>query len=176
MRRRLRRYRLWLACLAIITLAITALPGGSTPQAMAQAADPPQSLISDRIVSDWTVGGPRLLWLSYPDCFTSLGVYDPVTIRRISTSGGLERAIFSSNEARPAGTCNPYKLNSNIVADDQFIYWVEGTRLVRLAVTANPGDAPQPWGPTFGSQQPVATSWPCRARAASSACSAPASR
>ncbi|NJM08993.1 hypothetical protein HC891_26535, partial [Candidatus Gracilibacteria bacterium] len=74
---------------------------------------------------------------------------DPVTIRRTRSIGWEARVLYSRNDPRDPGVCNPYQLNSNIVADANYVYWVEGTQLVRLPQTANPGAAPEPWGPTF---------------------------
>lgn len=151
--RRSPHFRLWLACLALIVLA-AALPALPARRAAAQASDPPQRLIVNTVANNWTVADPRLIWLTYPPCPETSGAA-PVTIQRIKTSGGAPRTIFSRNDPRPAGSCNPYKLNSNIVADEQFIYWVDGSAMVRLSVEANPGDAPQPWGPSFSSSEPV---------------------
>jgi hypothetical protein len=151
MARSLQPYRIWLVCGALVVLIVGSLAGSVAPRAAAQTADPPQLLLDNRIVSDWTVANPRLIWLSYPDCSAPGGVFEAVRLLRISTTGGTIRTVFSRNDPRTAGTCNPYKPNSNIVADANFIYWVEGLALVRLPVTANPGDAPEPWGPTFSS-------------------------
>jgi hypothetical protein len=68
---------------------------------------------------------------------------DPVTLSRVPSRGGDARQIFSRNDPRSPGVCNPYKIVSNVVADERYLYWVDATGLVRLSVDANPGDAPE---------------------------------
>lgn len=165
----LKKVHKWFAYLALVGLILGIIPVASNPRtASAQAAIPPVNLLGSIVVSDWTVASPRLIWLNYPACSTpptpptSAGVSpqatsDPVTINRISTTGSSIRTIYSRNDPRNPGVCNPYVLNSNIVADANYIYWVEGTALVRLSVNANPGEPPQLWGSVaFNSSNPVA--------------------
>ncbi|MFN8470121.1 MAG: hypothetical protein U0X20_31490, partial [Caldilineaceae bacterium] len=68
---------------------------------------------------------------------------DPVTVQRIRTTGGSVRNIFVKNDPRDPGVCNPYSIYSKIVADDQYLYWLDAAGLQKLSVDANPGDAPQ---------------------------------
>jgi hypothetical protein len=68
---------------------------------------------------------------------------DPVTIQRIRTTGGPVRTIFFKNDPRAPGICNPYAILSNVVTDDQYLYWLDASGLQKLSVEANPGDAPQ---------------------------------
>ena len=75
-----------------------------------------------------------------------------MTIQRIRTTGSETRLIFSSNDPRPTGTCNPYSIWSNVTTDDQDIYWLDGSGLEKLPVTADPGDAPQSLLPAFWGQ------------------------
>ena len=76
-----------------------------------------------------------------PSVGTAAG--DPVTIQRVRTTGGPVRDIFVKNDPRDPGACNPYSILSNIVADDQYLYWLDASGLQKLSVEANPGDAPQ---------------------------------
>jgi hypothetical protein len=148
-------YQRWVLLGVALLLASLCLTP-TTPRALAQSADPPQTLVFNAIVGDWTVASPRLIWLNNPVCDTpppgpSLqAAGDPVTLNRIRTTGSDTRTLYLRNDPRAPDVCNPYKPNSNIVADKNFIYWVEDRQLVRLSVSANIGDAPQPWGPSFG--------------------------
>jgi hypothetical protein len=147
-----------LITIALVTMILPSASFVETPVAQAQGSDAVRPLLVNTIVSDWTVAAPRLVWLTYPTCPTpppgladaaTQAAGDPVTISRISTNGSQARRLFARNDPRAPGACNPYKLNSNIIADESYVYFVDGSQLVRLSVNANPGDAPQPWGPTF---------------------------
>jgi hypothetical protein len=135
------RLRIRFACVLLLLLVGSALPLAPAQPAAAQEATPPQNLLINTYTSDWAVAGPRLIWLTYPPCPEFAG--SPVTIGRVRTTGSAARFLFSRNDPREPGACNPYKLNSNIVADESFVYFVDGDHLVRLSVEANPGDPPQ---------------------------------
>lgn len=68
---------------------------------------------------------------------------DPTLIRRIAARGSDTRTLFSKNDPRPVGVCNPYIIRSNVVADEEHLYWFDDSGVVRLPVTANPGDLPE---------------------------------
>jgi hypothetical protein len=53
-----------------------------------------------------------------------------------------ERALQFISDPSVGDACDPHPIYSNIVADANFIYWVDETGLVKLPVTANIGDAP----------------------------------
>jgi hypothetical protein len=158
----------WLRLFSILWIVIGMIGLYSAPATQtvsAQAATPPLTVLINTVVDDWTIADPRLVWLTYPTCpspppgnpanatteggGTLQAAGDPVTISRVRTTGSEARTIYSRNDPRQPGVCNPYKLNSNIVADANYVYWVDATQLVRLPHSANPGDAPQAWGPTF---------------------------
>lgn len=158
MKRTRLRFSLLLLAIALIAMVLPAASPGATPVAQAEGTDAVRPLLVNTVVSDWTIASPRLVWLTYPECpppaprladAEPQAASDPVTISRVSTNGSQARQLFWRNDPRDPGVCNPYKLNSNIVADENYVYFVDGTRLVRLSVNANPGDAPEPWGPTF---------------------------
>jgi Viral BACON domain len=142
--------------IVIVVLSVIALPiSPILPPPVAQAqAEVPATMLENQQIDDWALAAPRLIWLSYPSCpgpspaLQAAG--DPVTLKRIRTTGSDARTIYSRNDPRAPGACNPYRLSSNIVADESYVYWVEGTQLVRLSVNANPGDLPEPWGPVLG--------------------------
>lgn len=146
---RMRFYRLGLLVLLLATMLVTGYSDSGVQPVAAQSATPPQQLLTDQVLSDWTAAGPRVIWLRYPDCTAPGGAAAPVVMVRIKNTGGFARSIYLRNDPRAPGACNTYRLNSNIVADERYIYWVDGTQLVRLSVEANPGDTPEPWGPTF---------------------------
>jgi predicted outer membrane repeat protein len=58
-------------------------------------------------------------------------------ISRMATTGGETRFLFQEPQ------CTDLRFNSEIVADENFVYWVEDAGLVRLSRNANPGDQPQ---------------------------------
>jgi hypothetical protein len=65
-------------------------------------------------------------------------------ISRIATTGGITRTAWY-NEGSAVCTSYDGDLNSNVVADDEYLYWLSeiADGLVRLSVEANPGDAPE---------------------------------
>jgi hypothetical protein len=66
------------------------------------------------------------------------GIYDE-SIQRVSLYGSEPRTLLSrSNQFCGQGT-----VQSNIVADDSFVYYTSNAGLVRLSVNANPGDQPE---------------------------------
>ncbi|MCS6847817.1 MAG: hypothetical protein RMN52_08895 [Anaerolineae bacterium] len=65
-------------------------------------------------------------------------VPDAETVNRIAVQGSEIRKLFTVDE-----TCAEYEIRSNIVADNNYVYWVNNSGLVRLSVNANPGDPTQ---------------------------------
>ena len=130
----------------------TVMPGGAETNAV------PDTLLPGG-VTGFALAASRLTYLTLPYCppigpnirelqreVVPNAAADPVLISRIPTYGGSARVLFSKNDPRPAGTCNPYRPSSNLAADNKYIYWVAGAQLVRLSVNANPGQNPQPLG------------------------------
>lgn len=79
-------------------------------------------------------------------------------IRRTTVNGYDTRTL----QNRPDTTggqpwvCNgQYHTNSNVVADQAHVYWVDNTGLVRIPVTANPTDAPQVVDATWRSDETI---------------------
>ena len=103
-------------------------------------------------VSNFTLAAPKIFWYDAPYCPSPpkisrqpslLSSEDPAVINRVATYGSQTRQIFNRNDPRPDGTCNPYYIASNnIIADKQFVYWVDASGLVRLPADANVGDLP----------------------------------
>lgn len=131
-------------------------PAPPQPQATIQEA--PTTMVSGG-VARFTLAGPKLFWQVDPYCpppqphltdgLAPSAAADPVTISRIATYGGEARTLFSRNDPRAPGVCNQYKLRSNIVADDSYVYWLDSSGLLRLSTNANPGDPPEVWDASF---------------------------
>lgn len=60
------------------------------------------------------------------------------SIQRVASRGGLSRYLYLEAQA-----CNMDRIQSNIVADDDYVYWTGPNGLMRLSTDANPGDAPE---------------------------------
>ncbi|MCB0037462.1 MAG: hypothetical protein KDE51_25700, partial [Anaerolineales bacterium] len=65
---------------------------------------------------------------------------DPVVIIRQRTTDYERRTLFSRNDPRPAGECNPYAILSNLVVDDDYVYWLDAQGLARIPHTSNADD------------------------------------
>lgn len=90
---------------------------------------------------------PGYVWASLPDCPGAASA--PAVFYRGSLAVGQPRAIHLVNPSRPAGTCNPYRLLSDIVTDGTWIYFIDNqgasgtSALWRRRRDANPEDASQ---------------------------------
>ena len=121
----------------------------ATPHGSLAAA--PDAFVANG-VNTFALAAPKIFWYDAPYCPSSpkgnrqpsmLPSDDPAVINRAATYGSQTRQIFNRNDPRPDGTCNPYDIAShNIIADTQFVYWVDASGLVRLPADANVGDPP----------------------------------
>ncbi len=92
---------------------------------------------------------PAVIYFVGPACDTP-GVPNetsPARIVRVPTLGGTPRDLAVFNPERPAGTCNPFRIASNIVVDEQSVFWIDnegpnGGGVKRQARLANPEDPP----------------------------------
>ena len=96
----------------------------------------------------YTLAAPRIIWHTASDCSTPPALTpsapeDPELIRRIFTTGGIIRTLLEKNDPRPPQECNPYHILSNIVADGNYVYWIDDSGLVRQSVSANATDEPE---------------------------------
>jgi hypothetical protein len=141
---------LWVA-LAAMLLNTLSLPQprpafaqpAARPPAMTQ--DTPVTLVPSGVTSYALVSAQyKLYWhTARPGCpptsgqpEAAMGV-DAERISRIPKDGGLARVLYE------VAGCGLSQVTSNIVADDNYLYWTTGSALVRLSVNANPGDAPE---------------------------------
>ncbi|HRW08008.1 MAG TPA: hypothetical protein P5121_23060, partial [Caldilineaceae bacterium] len=96
----------------------------------------------------YTLTDPKVFWYTgVPQCpptvtaaatdQTNGGQYTEL-IRRIAAYGSTTRTLYSEQR-----NCGQSQVASNIVADNDFLYWLNGQGLMMLSTNANPGDAPQ---------------------------------
>src|SRR5689334_9477126 len=125
----------WLTIVLVLVSALSVLcaarPASATPQLQSTV---PDTLVSDGALS-YTLAAPKVFWYSAFNCpAPSLAGNSAITsssaaggglnmtqISRIATYGSPSRALFSS-PLNPPPLCNPYRVSSNLVADDQFVY------------------------------------------------------
>ena len=98
-------------------------------------ADVPFYLVNDSIASFSLVNTQNKIFFHRPYGQPCQPGYAE-NVSRIAASGGPQRILYVQKN------CNP-SIKSNIVADDNYVYWVGVNGLVRLSVNTNPGDAPE---------------------------------
>jgi len=111
------------------SLALGVLAGGRA------AAEAPSDLVAAGATQVAYTGSPGdlsydpgIFWYTRPTCSGAGAASDgtsPARIFRGTTYAAPPRAILSVNPPRPATTCNPYRLISNIAVDTSFIYFVD---------------------------------------------------
>jgi len=140
----MRRTMMFLLVLALL-LGGGLLPATQTVQASDTAVlDTPIGLVNSGVTS-FALAAPKVFWYTgVPQCppgqvaaANQNGQYTEL-IQRIATYGSQQRTLYSESR-----NCNQGQVSSNIVADNDFLYWLAGTGLVKLSTNANPGDAPQ---------------------------------
>jgi hypothetical protein len=57
-----------------------------------------------------------------------------VLVGRGDLSSARLNLVFGSDEPRPPGACNPYVIGSELLADDDYVYWVAPQGLVRSSL------------------------------------------
>lgn len=125
----------------------TAPTARAAPDTPTSPDDTPITLVSSA-ATRYTLADPKLFWYTgVPACPPTAtaassdqnngGEYTEL-IRRIATYGSTVRTLYSEQR-----NCNQGQVASNLVADNDFLYWLNGQGLQMLSTNANPGDAPQ---------------------------------
>jgi hypothetical protein len=86
------------------------------------------NLVAYAGVSNVLADDPGVFWYTPPSCSGVGTIGDsasPASIFRGTTDGASPRAILTSNPSRAYGTCNPYRLISNIAVDTNSLYFVD---------------------------------------------------
>ena len=128
----------------IVKLSLAGLAGGLTLVQDDAQALPPETVCSE--ATSFALAPPKVFWHNDANCredlreFPGFGFDEPEVISRVAAAGGLPRELFNMNPPRPDRTCNPYRILSNVAADNEYIYWVDNTGLVKLSTDANVGD------------------------------------
>jgi hypothetical protein len=111
--------------------------------------DTPVALVGSDVTS-YALAAPKIFWhtgiLSCPPALpgenpTTESVQSPNAlelVKRIATYGSTVRTLYSQDQ-----NCSQGKINSNIVADADYIYWIGPQGLMQLSTEANPGDPAQ---------------------------------
>ena len=135
-----------------VLAANTAAPAG--PQSPTTT---PETVVNTGGVSDYFRVGSVAYWHSAGSCYTptgsapgsdqpgvnSVNLSDVLeTANRVSLIGAAQQRTLYSKDLRATNSCAQYVF-SRIVADNDFLYWVDATGLVKLSKNANLGDAPQ---------------------------------
>lgn len=99
-------------------------------------------------VTGYTIAAPKVFWnTTHPVCPpTDVPANTPADaaalnselISRTSVYGTETRVLYDED----TGSCNIFNIESNIVADDNYVYWVGPNGLMKLSTDANVGDAP----------------------------------
>jgi len=142
---------LWLAC-ALLAATAPAAPPAPAPVAAAELQDTPTALVSGEPIAGFTLDDPKLFWWTVPSCIPTLASVEPVgplseAISRIATYGGEIRRLYYRGDSEVGGNCGQQNIQfaprSNLIADDDYLYWIDQGGLVRLSTNANPGDLPE---------------------------------
>jgi hypothetical protein len=141
--------------LALTALSLALLFLTLTPLfTFARAPDEPAGGETPTVLANWVDDitlQEQKVWLWHGSCVVgnepSLGpTFKEEEISRIAETGGITRTIFAQDPPNPlCGAWSPDVI-SPIGADNNFVWWVSDAAngLVKLATTANVGDAPIP--------------------------------
>ena len=147
----------------------SAPPGdvGRSPQGAPNTAtlnaplDIPEVLVPSGVVSDFVRVNTVLYWHSTGYCYnpphrsptaTNAGDIAEAVTRSSTIYASPDRELYYK-DIRATNNCNQYVF-SRIVADDNAVYWVDATGLVKLSKNAQVGDTPQVLSGSFADQRP----------------------
>lgn len=118
----------------------------SSPATPLAPAEDPFGLVTGG-VSDYMLAAPKLFWHTKPGCNPAL-VAGPAanntneSISRVAVQGSVQRTLYS-NEVNATCPQQTLSIQSNVIADADYVYWASGSSVMRLSTSANVGDAPQ---------------------------------
>ena len=151
--------------LFIASMLLSMIPAAlATPQPAYAQSETPRIIAANR-VNSFSVPGPGLYYQQDSTCpggtTPKIAGTDAPAATDAATPFSLWRNTVRAEEERylqfitdPSGptVCDRYQIYSNIVADDNFVYWVDETGLVKLPVTANTTDKPTLMNAAYGFQ------------------------
>jgi hypothetical protein len=110
--------------------------------------DTPDTIVFGNVTTDFTRVDTTLYWHSSGLCNApphgpSVPSFSDISdaISRTSTISIYPNRGIYSKDLRATNSCNAYVF-SKVVADSNYLYWVDATGLVKLSKNANPGDTP----------------------------------
>lgn len=131
----------WLTLLALLATLLPTPARAQTETAPATPTDTPTILVDG--ATSFTVQDPKLFAHRAPPPCGPNSAAAPQTatyesVLRVPSRGGLMRYLYLQAQA-----CSSTRIQSNIVADDNYVYWTGPNGLMRLSTDANPGDTPE---------------------------------
>ena len=130
--------RMWarviLAALFFLGLGLTG-SGLSSPAAAMATGSPPFTVLYAG-VSAYTLTPTAVYWRQTPKCNPNPQLTEQVSV--LSLTGSLPRGLYAQPQA-----CGTNAILSNLLVDQQYVYWIGLNGLVRLPRSANPTIAPQ---------------------------------
>lgn len=132
-------------------------PVEELPVTAAEVTDTPVALVSQG-VSSYSAPSPGVYWITEslcpiepPSAAAAEGEVDPAAVDAANdfllqrkTYAGLEtrtlQQIADPSTGAPWNCPDMYVVRSNVVADQTHVYWIDNRGLVRVPVTASPGD------------------------------------
>lgn len=119
---------------SVVLIAVAGLVALQPAMGNAQVRELVSSGVSLLVDGVPTYGDPTLLWATIPDCEGpgpriaggAPGVETlPYAITRASVAVSSPRTLYEFNPPRPVGTCNPYRLYSNVFAFGPDLYFID---------------------------------------------------
>jgi hypothetical protein len=116
-------------------------PGNNSATETTLVLEPPLVLVPEGL-SSFALAQPKIFLHTQPICTGVSGSADGAasyeSIGRVATYGSLTRFL----RREPRSCADPGDIQSPILADSEYVYWMGPTGLMRLPTLANPGDQP----------------------------------
>ncbi|NJN16477.1 MAG: hypothetical protein HC822_09500 [Oscillochloris sp.] len=150
--------------LSMIAIMLVTILGPAVPATIAAPIEPQAELqatpttLVDEPIDGFALVEPRLFWWNTPICIAGFGggpglaeapPVDELTeaISRKATYGGEIRRLYYRSGTEVGSGCGQQDIEfaplSNLIADEDYLYWLDQSGLVRLSTDANPGDQPE---------------------------------